>query len=156
MGEIKRLFRDGGAVKASRSLKELSLKITALSEKMSLKLGRQPQLSELAAELGITSEEAAEAVCVSIPPVSLSYTAEDGETKEMDIGVSKSAEEEVADHVAVEQLLKKLSDDERRLISLRYLGNKTQSETAKELGMTQVAVSRSEKRILKRLREYAG
>ena len=74
----------------------------------------------------------------------------------MDIGVSKSAEEEVADHVAVEQLLKKLSDDERRLISLRYLGNKTQSETAKELGMTQVAVSRSEKRILKRLREYAG
>ncbi len=156
MGEIKRLFRDGGAVKVSRSLKELSLKITALSEKMSLKLGRQPQLSELAAELGITSEEAAEAVCVSIPPVSLSYTAEDGETKEMDIGVSKSAEEEVADHVAVEQLLKKLSDDERRLISLRYLGNKTQSETAKELGMTQVAVSRSEKRILKRLREYAG
>ncbi len=154
MGEIKRLFRDGGLIKVSRELKTLSLKATAIYEKLSQTLGREPHISELANELGVSVEEAAEAMCVSVAPASLSYSNESGETKELDIE-SNEQEEYIYNKVAVEQLLDKLPQLERQLIRLRYIENKTQSDTAKLLGMTQVSVSRNEKKILKRLREIA-
>ena len=154
MGEIKRLFRDGGPIKVSRELKTLSLKANAMYEKLSQDLGREPHISELAQKLNITVEEAAEALCISVAPVSLSYSNETGETKELDIATNEQ-EEYIYNKVAVEQLLEKLPQFERQLIHLRYIENKTQSDTAKLLGVTQVAVSRNEKKILKHLREIA-
>ncbi len=154
MGEIKRLFRDGGLIKYSRELKTLSLKAAATYEKLSQTLGHEPHISELAESLGVNVEEAAEALCVSVAPASLSYSNESGETKELDIATNEQ-EEYIYNKVAVEQLLDKLPQFERNLIHLRYIDNKTQSDTANLLGITQVAVSRNEKKILKRLREIA-
>ena len=149
LGEIKRLFRDGGAVKVSRSLKELSLKTTKTRDELGLKLGREPTVSELATELGITPEEAAEALCAAVPPSSLSYMDEDGGIKEIEIGTVQSAEDEVSNKLAINQIISRLSENDRNLINLRYFSGKTQSETARLIGMTQVQVSRREKKLLK-------
>lgn len=154
LGEIKRLFRDGGAIKVSRSLKELSLKVARKREEMCNALGREPTVSEMALELKLPAEEIAEAVCAAVAPTSLSYINEDGETKELDIGMSLSAEEVVSDRLALRQVMEKLNAEERKLIILRYFGNKTQSETAKLLSMSQVQVSRKEKKILKTMYDY--
>lgn len=149
LGEIKRLFRDGGAVKVSRSLKELSLRTAKVRDELSLKLGREPTISELANELQVTPEEVAEALCAAVPPSSLSYVDEDGGVKELEIGTAQSAEDEISDRLALKQIISHLDENDRALITLRYFGGKTQSETARIIGMTQVQVSRREKKLLK-------
>lgn len=153
LGEIKRLFRDGGAVKVSRSLKELSLKTTKMRDELSIKLGREPTVKELADILGVSAEETAEALCAAVPPSSLSYIDEDGELKEMDIGMAKSAEDEISNRLAINQILSHFEKQDRDLIKLRYFCGKTQSETARLIGMTQVQVSRREKKLLKIMSE---
>ena len=153
LGEIKRLFRDGGAVKVSRSLKELSLKTTKTRDELSIKLGREPTVKELADVLGVSAEETAEALCAAVPPSSLSYIDEAGELKEMDIGMAKSAEDEIANRLAINQILARFEKQDRDLIKLRYFCGKTQSETARLIGMTQVQVSRREKKLLKIMSE---
>ena len=153
LGEIKRLFRDGGAVKVSRSLKELSLKTIKTKDELSAKLGREPTVKELADALGVSVEEIAEALSSAVPPSSLSYVNEDGELTEMDVGISKSAEDEVSNRLAINQVLSRFEERDRLLISLRYFSGKTQSETAKMLSMTQVQVSRREKKLLKIMSE---
>lgn len=154
LGEIKRLFRDGGSVKVSRSLKELSLKAARVRGELSLSLGREPTICELAEALGVTPEEAAEALCAAQPTTSLSYFDEDGEIKELDIGISESAEDCVSDRLAIKQVLSRLEGQDKDLIVLRYFENKTQSETARIIGMSQVQVSRREKKILKIMAQY--
>ena len=149
LGEIKRLFRDGGAVKVSRGLKELSLRAVRMQGVLCSKLGREPRIAEIAEGLGVTSEEIAEALCAAVPPSSLSYVDEDGGVKELEIGTALSAEDEVSDNIALRQIISRLDDNDRNLIMLRYFSNKTQSETAKLIGMTQVQVSRREKKLLK-------
>lgn len=153
LGEIKRLFRDGGAIKVSRSLKELSLKTTKARDELSIKLGREPTVKELAEVLGVSPEETAEALCAAVAPSSLSYLGEDGDLKEMDVGTVKSAEDEVSNRLAINQILARFENQDRDLIKLRYFCEKTQSETARLLGMTQVQVSRREKRLLKVMSE---
>ena len=153
-GEIKRLFRDGGAVKVSRSLKELSLKSIKEKEILEQKLGREPTVSEIAKELNVPAEDVAEALCSATVPSSLSYLDEDGDVKELDIGIEKSAEDTVFNRIAISEVLEKLDDEDKKLILLRYYGNKTQSETAKILSMSQVQVSRKEKKILKSMYDY--
>lgn len=153
LGEIKRLFRDGGAVKVSRSLKELSLKTTKTRDELSIKLGREPTVKELADVLGVSAEETAEALCAAVPPSSLSYIDEAGELKEMDIGMAKSAEDEISNRLAINQILARFEKQDRDLIKLRYFCGKTQSETARLIGMTQVQVSRREKKLLKIMSE---
>lgn len=153
LGEIKRLFRDGGAVKVSRSLKELSLKVVRQREEMQKALGREPTVSEIAKELGREPEEIAEAICAATPPSSISYFDEEGQIKEIELGLSKSAEDTISDRLAIGQIMDKLEDTEQRIIRLRYFGGKTQSETAKILSMSQVQISRKEKKILKRMYE---
>lgn len=147
LGEIRRLFRDGGAVKMSRSLKELSLKAQHAREEL-MKSGTEPTVSELAEYLGVSREEAAEAVQASAPPLSLTLPEEGGE---LDVPVD-GKENELIDRLALRQCLAELPDDDRRLIMLRYFRDKTQSETAQILGMTQVQVSRRERKILDSLR----
>ena len=154
LGEIRRLFRDGGAVKVSRSLKEMSLKTIREKDNLSMKLGREPTVKELAEALEVTPEEIAEAICAATPPSSLSYYNEDGEVKEVDIGFSQSAEDSVSDKLALRQVLARLDNNDKQLIFLRYFQNKTQSETARSLGMSQVQVSRREKKLLKIMAEF--
>lgn len=147
LGEIKRLFRDGGAVKMSRSLKELSLKAVKARDELS-KSGTEPTVGEIAEYLGVSAEDAAEAVAASLPPISLT-SAEDG--GEYDLP-EDSGESALIDKLALRQCLNELSADDRRLIILRYFRGKTQSQTAVLLGMTQVQVSRRERKILDNLR----
>lgn len=147
LGEIKRLFRDGGAVKMSRSLKELSLKAARARDELS-KNGAEPTVSEIAEYLGVSSEEAAEAVAASYPPVSLTSSEDGGE---LDLP-AESGESAIIDKLALRQCLSELSEADRTLLILRYFREKTQSETAQLLGMSQVQVSRRERRILESLR----
>lgn len=151
LGEIKRLFRDGGTVKVSRSLKELSMKAVRARDEMSKELGREPALSELAEKLGTDECAIAEALSVSMPPVSLTDSSEEG-GGQIDVAVP-SPDIEIGDTVALRQILEMMEPNDRELIFLRYYKNLTQSVTAKKLGMTQVQVSRREKKLLTFMRE---
>lgn len=149
LGEIKRLFRDGGSVKVSRTLKELSLKVCRLQEQMA-KEGKEAHLSELAEELGISLTEAGEALSVSRPPISLTGMDEDG--SETDVPM-EAPQIKATERIALQQSLSSLSPTDRQLILLRYWEEKTQKEAGDILGMTQVQVSRREKKILDELRK---
>ena len=151
MGEIRRLFRDGGAVKVSRSVKELGMKITREKQIMEQRLCREPTISELAAALSVTCEEITEAICAAQPTVSLTRE-DDGEVSETDLPTI-SAEEEISNRLLIDSALDKLEDNEKQLVIYRYYEYLTQSQTAQKLSMTQVQVSRAEKKILKKLRE---
>jgi RNA polymerase sporulation-specific sigma factor len=151
LGEIKRLFRDGGTIKVSRSLKELSLKAVRLREKIIKETGKDPTVSELAEKLSTTPEMISEALCVSTPPVSLTACYDDNNS-EVDIPVP-SPDEEIGDFISLSQVMSELPSEDRKLIYMRYFENKTQSDTAKTLGMTQVQVSRREKKLLGQMRE---
>lgn len=151
LGEIKRLFRDGGTIKVSRSLKELSLKTVRLREKIIKETGKDPPVSELAEKLSTTPEMISEALCVSAPTVSLTADYDDNHS-EIDIPVP-SPDEEIGDFISLSQVMSELPSDDRKLIYMRYFENKTQSDTAKTLGMTQVQVSRREKKLLGQMRE---
>ncbi|MBC8610510.1 Stage II sporulation protein AC [uncultured Ruminococcus sp.] len=152
LGEIKRLFRDGGAIKVSRSLKELSLKVVREKENFTKIHSREPQLSELSEILGAPEEDIVEALNVSSPPVSLTEDDDSGEGRQLDVRV-ENHEERISELLSLKEVVNHLETRDRRLIMLRYLRGKTQTETAKELGMTQVQVSRREKKILTMLRE---
>lgn len=148
LGEIRRLFRDGGSVKISRGLKELSVK--AAHERDRLSADGEPRISDIAQALGVSVEDAAEALCAAVPPVSLNTGGEDGE----ELSVPQfSGEEQLIDRLALRQCLSELSGEDRDIIIQRYFRGKTQCETAQLLGMTQVMVSRRERRILQSLRE---
>lgn len=148
LGEIRRLFRDGGSVKISRSLKELSVKAARLRDQLSA--NGEPRISDIAQALGVTPEEAAEALCAGIPPVSLDHGGEDGEPLPVP---SASGEDALIDRLALRQCLSELSGEDREILMLRYFRRKTQCETAQILGMTQVMVSRRERKLLKELRK---
>lgn len=148
LGEIRRLFRDGGSVKISRSLKELSVKAARVRDQLSA--NGEPRISDIAQALGVTPEEAAEALCAGIPPVSLDHGGDDGEPLPVP---SASGEDALIDRLALRQCLSELSGEDREILMLRYFRRKTQCETAQILGMTQVMVSRRERKLLKELRE---
>ncbi len=156
LGEIKKLFRDGGAVKVSRSLKELSLKIAAKRSEMLSKSGAEPTVTQLAEELDSSPITVAEAICASQPTLSLSPVYDgDNDGKEIDVPVSNE-ETLIEDRLAVKEALSRITEEQRRLIKLRYFQGKTQSETAKILGTTQVQISRMERKILNKMREDFG
>lgn len=149
LGEMKQLFRDGGSVKVSRSLKEKAIKVARAKEHFESENCREPTVSELADASGLDSCEVARAMCVLQPTVSL--TLYDREEKQSDIPVP-SHENRVIEHLALRQVLSQLSDDDRLLIELRFFRNYTQEATAEKLGCTQVQVSRRERKILSLLR----
>lgn len=151
LGEIKRLFRDGGTVKVSRSLKELSLKAAKKRDELSKEFGREPTVSELGKSLDTDECTIAEALAVSLPPVSLTDNSDEG-GGQIDVAV-ESPDIEISDSIAVHQVLESMETNDRRLIICRYYKNMTQSATAKLLGMTQVQVSRREKKLLTFMRE---
>lgn len=151
LGEIKKLFRDGGAIKVSRSLKELSIKTVREREYFTKINSREPTISELSTILETTEENIVEALNVSHPPISLTIDDEENDSQ-IDIKIDNN-EDELADLISLKEVINKLEEKDKNLITLRYFNNKTQTQTAKILNMTQVQVSRREKKILLILRE---
>lgn len=149
MGEIKRIFRDGGAIKVSRSLKEKAIKAQSVRDKFIKSNLREPTVGELAQLLDVSAEETAEILNVITPMVSLDSFGEDGEST-IDIPIDES--DRLFDRISVSQLLAHLSPEEQMLIDCRYYKGCTQATTAERLGISQVQVSRREKAILKKLR----
>lgn len=149
MGEIRRLFRDGGAIKVSRSLKEKSVRAQVLKERFAKKELREPTVGELSQMLGCDINETAEILNVINPMLSLNSFGEDGD-ENMDIPVDE--QDEMFDRLSLSQVMETLSSREKELIDYRYFKGQTQSVTAKALGVSQVQVSRKEKEILKKLR----
>lgn len=150
LGEIKRLFRDGGAIKVSRSIKELSIKAVREREKYIKRYGREPLISELSKILEDNEENVVEALSVSLPPMSLTEVYDENEGQ-IDIPVD-APDVEIGDLVSLRQVMVDLPPTDRKLLFLRYFQNKTQSEAAKVLEMSQVQVSRREKRLLEEIR----
>ena len=151
LGEIKLMFRDTGALKVSRSLKELSLRVKSFCDAFEKDHGESPAVSFIAQQLGVSSEQVQDALQVSQHPVSLSC-AKDEDSREIEIK-DESKEEEITERLSLYQVLDTLQTADRRLIEERYFKGKTQQKTAEALGMTQVQVSRREKKILTFLRE---
>ena len=151
LGEIRRIFRDGGTVKVGRALKERSRNAVKVREEMALELGRDVTVTELAEKLQVSVSEAAELITVSMPVISLTVDDEEGRT-ELDIPTA-SPEDEISEKLTLETVISTLEEKERRLIELRYFKGLTQVKTAKELGMSQVQVSRKEKAILLKMRK---
>lgn len=150
LGEIKRLFRDGGTVKVSRSLKEKSREAVRLRDELSVSLGREPTVSELSEKLGINEFETVELLNIAVPPVSLTATDEEGE-RQIDIPVD-FGEEQIHNSIALREIIGKMPESDRRLIELRYYKGLTQTVTAEKLGLSQVQVSRRERLLLQEMR----
>ncbi len=156
-GEIKRFLRDDGMIKVSRSLKELAYKAYLCQERLQEILGREPLLSEIAEELSVSVEELTMAMEASgdIESLQKSIYQKDGqEIRLMDkLPGQERQEDKILDHMVLGNLLMALEQKERQLIYLRYFANRTQTQVGEELGISQVQVSRMEKRILKQMRE---
>ena len=150
LGEIKRLFRDGGAIRVSRSLKELSMRLQRLCEDFRQREMREPTIAELSELSGESEADVSEALCVSQPLLSL--TSGDDDEGQTDIP-TESHDEGITDLLALRQIMAQLEPDDRALLELRYFKGLTQSKTARALGMTQVQVSRREKKLLTYMRE---
>lgn len=151
LGEIRRIFRDGGTVKVSRMLKEKSRSAVAERERLARLYDREPTLQELAKALGTDVQETAHILNAAMPALSLTAQEDGSKTSQFDIPID-SQDNEIADKIALHQVMLALPERDRRLIELRYFKGLTQSKTADELGMSQVQVSRREKIILTELR----
>lgn len=152
LGEIKRIFRDGGTVKVSRRMKEKAAEMRLEKEKLTDIMGREPTIQELAEFTETDYCTVSELLLVSQPVLSLTSQDEGFEDKQMDIP-TEGEEIKLENKICLEECIEALSDNDRKIIDLRYFKSKTQSVVAKELGMSQVQVSRREKRILKEIRE---
>ena len=139
-------------VKVSRSLKELSLKISAVRERCVKETGQEPTVSQLAERLDVTPEQVADAMSAAMPALSLTPVSDEDGSREFDIP-EESCEETVSDLLSLKSVLGTLTKEERTLIYLRFFKNKTQSETARVLHTTQVQISRKERKILAAMRE---
>ena len=172
LGEIKRFLRDDGMIKVSRTIKENGLKARNVTESLMKKLGREPYLSEIAAESGLTEEEITVALEAGAEVESIYksvYQADGSEVYLVDKVAGSSArnartmvggqraddaeKETLINHLMLKQMLEALGEKEKNLILMRYFQDKTQSEVAACMGISQVQVSRMEKKILLRMRE---
>jgi RNA polymerase sporulation-specific sigma factor len=157
LGEIRRYFRDDGVIKVSRSLKELSLKARDISEKLEQELGRPPSIKELAEVLGEEPENVIHAMEASRAPDSLfrEFDDEDGAENRLIDRITSSETHDESDRVeriSLYTALRQLPNREKNLIWMRYYSGQTQQSVAKKLGISQVQVSRLEKKILEQLK----
>ena len=159
-GEIKRFLRDDGMIKVSRSLKELACKSVQAREKLTDRLGREPTLEELAEETGADKEEIVQAMEAGGEVESLYrpiHQKEGSEIRLLDrIEERERREDKILDTMVLKQLLETLDTKERQLIYLRYFADRTQSDVGKIMGISQVQVSRMEKRIIENLRRKSS
>lgn len=156
MGEIKRFLRDDGIIKVSRNLKEIANKAHVLKETMEKDFGREPTIAELASELDISKEELVMALDAVHSTQSLYETIHhDGGSPILLIDKIERIEDEnveIVDKIALKEVLANLEPKERQIIMLRYFKDKTQCQVAEVLGMSQVQVSRIEKKILVKIK----
>ena len=154
LGEIKRVFRDVGAIHVIRGLRERAMRLQKLQEVFEQTHGRTPTLSELSVLADCTVEACAQALCVSQAPLSLTQQSDgDGEQDgQLDIPV-EAPDRRIGDLLSLRQEMEQLAPRDRMLLELRYFRELTQTKTAQILGMTQVQVSRREKKLLSQLRE---
>ncbi len=153
-GEIRRFLRDDGTIKVSRSLKERSAMIKLTRQRLTASLGREPSLSELSEETGLDPEEIATAETATTATESIQRrSGEEGFALE-DVLTDGSMEEEILDRISLQDALAKLPERDRMVIRLRFFHSLTQDKTAKLLGVSQVQVSRIEKKALAALRTY--
>lgn len=157
VGEIKRFLRDDGILKVSRSLKENCGRIYQAKEKLEKELGREPGLDEIAAEVELSLEEVILALESTAEVESLHKTIYQGDGNDISLmdrlPEKENGQEQALDRIFLDEMLQSLDAIERQLIGMRYFQNRTQTEIAAELGVSQVQVSRMEKRILKKLKE---
>lgn len=151
LGEIRRIFRDGGTVKVGRMLKEKSRVAMLERERLTRINDREPTMSELAESLGLDLQETAHILNAAMPAISLTPDDE-SRNSQFDIPV-ESHDSEISDSIALQQVMVTLPERDRKIIELRYFKGLTQSKTAERLGMSQVQVSRREKAILLDLRQ---
>ncbi|MBQ9646872.1 MAG: sigma-70 family RNA polymerase sigma factor [Oscillospiraceae bacterium] len=154
-GEIRRFLRDDGPVKVERSVRERSFAVYAAREKLCAELGREPALSELSEATGLRAEEIAELELATAAPESLQQELGDGLTLENTLG-SESPEDGMVEKIALRAGIDALPERERMTILLRFYKGLTQEQTARVLGVSQVQVSRLERRALQSLRETLG
>lgn len=153
LGEIKGLFRRGGALKVSRSLKETALKVNRARDEYISRCGAEPTVTELAELSGVSEEQTLEALCACRQPLSLTAPEEDSDSPSFtDIPID-SGEERLAERLSLHQEIERLSEEDRLLIELRYFRSLTQTQTAGFLGTSQVQVCRREKKILAALKQ---
>jgi len=156
IGEIKRFLRDDGMIKVSRPMKELATKARYITEMLTAKLNRQPTMNELAAEIGCTTEELIVATEAGHDVESLHATIYQGDGSPIFLIDKVAQSTDDAEHkiniLALKQLIERLKPKERQVIILRYFQDKTQMEVAKAIGVSQVQVSRIEKKVLKALK----
>jgi len=154
LGEMRRLFRDGGTVKVSRTLKELSMRVMREREAFYSQCSREPTVHELAQRMGESVEDIVEAIGASAPAISLTAAEDDDNNSHTQLDIPVESEEgRLSEMLSLKDALGTLSARDRSLILLRYFQGKTQMETANMLGMTQVQVSRREKKILLLMRK---
>jgi RNA polymerase sporulation-specific sigma factor len=156
IGEIQRFIRDDGTVKVSRSLKEIGNKIRKLKDEMSKTLGRSPTVNEIAEALEITRDEVILAQDANRTPTSIHETVyeNDGDPITLLDQIADNSEHKWFNNLALSDAIHGLSERERLIVFLRYYKDQTQSEVAERLGISQVQVSRLEKKILQQIKEY--
>lgn len=152
LGEIRRFLRDDGMIKVSRSLKTLAYHATALSEKMCAEQGRNPTIHELAQALHVSKEELVQAMEAVAPIGSFSAPIGDNGQTLSEVLPAPESGVSVLDRLDIQTAISALPPREQTLVEMRYMGEKSQAEVAKRLGISQVQVSRLERKILERLR----
>jgi len=156
IGEIKRFIRDDGMIKVSRPMKELATKARYAQEMLTARLGRQPTISELAKEVGVGTEELVVAMEAGLDVESLYATIYQGDGSPIylidKVGQNMDNSDQTVNILALKQLIERLKPKERQVIILRYFQDKTQMEVAKAIGVSQVQVSRIEKKVLQFLK----
>ena len=157
MGEIRRFLRDDGILKVSRTLKETAAKGRRTQEILQKRLDREPTITEISNECGISEDELAEAFDAVMPPDSIYgsvYSNGGKEIQLMDTIADEGHEENIINKVMIGNLLQTLSSRERQIVVMRYFKGKTQAETARVIGVSQVQISRLEKKIVESLKKY--
>jgi RNA polymerase sporulation-specific sigma factor len=158
MGEVKRFLRDDGMIKVSRGLKELGMKVKHTRESMTWELGREPTVGEIAGRLGVSPEEAAASLEAAVEVESIYQPVGSGDDQNLTIGDrladERQEQEQLIDRIVLSQVMNQLDEREREIIYRRYFENQTQSRIAADFHISQVQVSRLEKKILLRMREY--
>lgn len=151
-GEIRRFLRDDGSVKVSRTLKEQAMRIRRERSRLTNELGREPRISEVAEATGLTPEEIAQAETATAPTDSLQRTTGEDGCSLWELLPGEEIEEKIIESVALEHAIGLLEPRQRAVINMRYFRSMTQEKTAEVLGVSQVQVSRIERKTLEQLK----
>lgn len=157
VGELKRFLRDDGMIKVSRSIKEMSMKVKTAREELCFAMGREPTIEEIAKEVGASKEEVAASIEAGAEVESLYKTVNQNDENSLclmdKIEDQDDSQEKLLNHMVLETLIGQLEEKEKEIILRRYFKNQTQTQVAEALDISQVQVSRLEKKILKRMRD---